>query len=80
MNIADELLSNRSGSDGGGSVGGGGGGGRGGVPRSSGDLEKLVLNLATRGMQQALQYGLRHTFSMVLQKKVFYALFACTMR
>ena len=79
--IADELMSNGGGDIGGGSGSGGGGGGgsgsgggRGGVPRSSDDLEKLVLNLATRGMQQALQYGLRHSFSLVLQKKV------CTVR
>lgn len=48
----------------GGSLGDGGG-----VSRSGNDLEKLVMNVATRGMQQALQYGLRHTFSMIIHKK-----------
>lgn len=59
-------------SDDGFSHGGGGGLGvglRGAVGNSS-DLEKLVLNVATKGMQQALQYGLRHTFTQILQKKV----------
>ncbi|CAM9190921.1 unnamed protein product [Scytosiphon promiscuus] len=37
--------------------------------RSSDDLEKMVVSVATRGMQQALQYGLRNTFFMLLRKK-----------
>lgn len=48
----------------------GGNGGGGAMSRPSNDLEKLVMNVTTRGMQQALQYGLRHTFSMILNKKV----------
>lgn len=41
-----------------------------GRPRSGDDLEKLVVSVATRGMQQALTYGLRNTFAMLLRKKV----------
>lgn len=46
--------------------------GEGGLSKSGNDLERLVMNVATKGMQQALQYGLRHTFSAILLKKVRY--------
>lgn len=46
--------------------------GEGGLSKSGSDLERLVMNVATKGMQQALQYGLRHTFSVILLKKVRY--------
>lgn len=59
-------------SRGSGSGGGQGGGGR-GASTSGSDMEKLVLNVATKGMQQALQYGLRHTFTQIIQKKVRYS-------
>lgn len=41
-----------------------------GRPRSGDDLEKLVVSMTTRGMQQALTYGLRNTFAVLLRKKV----------
>lgn len=41
-----------------------------GRPRSADDMEKLVVSVATRGMQQALTFGLRNTFAMLLRKKV----------
>ncbi|CAM9804410.1 unnamed protein product, partial [Ectocarpus sp. 4 AP-2014] len=37
--------------------------------RSVDYLEKLVVSVATRGMHQALQYGLRNTFFTLLRKK-----------
>ena len=40
------------------------------LSKSGSDLEKVVMNVAIKGMQQALQYGLRHTFSVILHKKV----------
>lgn len=60
MSIKEESSSN-------GDAGGREGGGR---PSSGDDLEKLVVSVATRGMQQALHYGLRNTFFMLLRKKV----------
>lgn len=49
---------------------GDGAGNEGARLRSGDDLEKLVVSVATKGMQQALQYGLRNTFFMLLRKKV----------
>ena len=63
LSIKEERSSNGGGGGGGGSEGGG-------RPRSGDDLEKLVVSVATKGMQQALQYGLRNTFFMLLRKKV----------
>ncbi|CAM9485243.1 unnamed protein product [Ectocarpus sp. 12 AP-2014] len=37
--------------------------------RSVDDLEKLVVSVATKGMHQALHYGLRNTFFTLLRKK-----------
>lgn len=52
------------------SNGGDGGNEGGGRSRSGDDLEKLVVSVATKGMQQALQHGLRNTFFVLLRKKV----------
>ncbi|CAM9979299.1 unnamed protein product, partial [Ectocarpus fasciculatus] len=49
--------------------GGGGGNDSAARSRSVDDLEKLVVSVATRGMHQALQYGLRNTFFTLLRKK-----------
>lgn len=75
MDVQDGMRGTNNGAGGGNGDGGGAGGGSNlsgpvSAPGGGSDMEKLVMNVATKGMQQALQYGLRHTFTIILEKKV----------